>query len=135
MPVVAVVTGEGSSGGALALGVANCVLMMENAIYSILSPEGFASILWKDSSRSAEACELMKLTAQDLLRFGMIDGIVPEPLGGAQREPTAAFLALDGMLSDHLSRLQKLGGAALSAQRYKKFRSMGAAGPSVKEES
>lgn len=89
VPVVAVVTGEGSSGGALALGVANCVLMMENAIYSILSPEGFASILWKDSSRSAEACELMKLTAQDLLRFGMIDGIVPEPLGGAQREPTA----------------------------------------------
>ena len=135
VPVVAVVTGEGSSGGALALGVANCVLMMENAIYSFLSPEGFASILWKDSSRSAEACELMKLTAQDLLRFGMIDGIVPEPLGGAQREPTAAFLALDGMLSDHLSRLQKLGGAALSAQRYKKFRSMGAAGPSVKEES
>lgn len=134
VPVIAVVTGEGSSGGALALGVANSVLMLENAIYSILSPEGFASILWKDSSRSAEACELMKLTAQDLYRFGMIDGIVPEPLGGAQREPSAAFLALDGMLSEQLARLQKLGPAALSAQRYKKFRAMGAAGAIPKEE-
>lgn len=134
VPVIAVVTGEGSSGGALALGVANSVLMLENAVYSILSPEGFASILWKDSSRSAEACELMKLTAQDLYRFGMIDGIVPEPLGGAQREPSAAFLALDGMLSEQLARLQKLGPAALSAQRYKKFRVMGAAGAVPKEE-
>lgn len=135
VPVIAVVTGEGSSGGALALGVANRVLMLENAVYSILSPEGFASILWKDSSRSAEACELMKLTAQDLLRFGMIDSIVPEPLGGAQREPAAAFLALDGMLHEHLTRLQKMSPAALSAQRYKKFRAMGAAGVAAKEES
>ena len=136
VPVIAVVTGEGSSGGALALGVANSVLMLENAVYSILSPEGFASILWKDSSKSAEACELMKLTAQDLYRFGMIDGIVPEPLGGAQREPTAAFLALDAMLHDHLARLQKLSPAALTAQRYKKFRAMGSsAAEKPKEEA
>ena len=79
VPVVAVVTGEGSSGGALALGVANRVLMLENAIYSVLSPEGFASILWKDSSRHEEACDVMKLTAQDLLNYKVIDEIVPEP--------------------------------------------------------
>ncbi len=84
VPVIAVVTGEGSSGGALALGVANRVLMLENAIYSVLSPEGFASILWKDASRRAEACEVMKLTAQDLYEFGVIEEVIPEPLGGAQ---------------------------------------------------
>ena len=90
MPVIAIVTGEGNSGGALALGVANRVLMLENAVYAILSPEGFASILWKDASRSAEACEMMQLTAPDLLRLGVIDDIIPEPEGGAHTAPFGA---------------------------------------------
>ena len=95
VPIIAVVTGEGSSGGALALGVANRVLMLEHAIYSVLSPEGFASILWKDSSRRAEACEVMKLTAQDLYRFHVIEGIIPEPMGGAQANREELFRSVD----------------------------------------
>ena len=95
VPVIAVVTGEGSSGGALALGVANHILMLENAVYSVLSPEGFASILWKDASRSGEACEMMKLTAQDLYRDGIVEQVIPEPLGGAQRSHAALFEQLD----------------------------------------
>ena len=88
VPVIAMVTGEGSSGGALALGVANRLLMLENAVYSVLSPEGFASILWKDASRSNEACEVMKLTAQDLADAGIVDEVIPEPLGCAARPPS-----------------------------------------------
>ena len=126
VPVVAVVTGEGSSGGALALGVANRVLMLENAIYSVLSPEGFASILWKDSSRHEEACDVMKLTAQDLLNYKVIDEIVPEPRGGAQLDHKALFDALDGILERNLSQLSRQSGSALAAARYKKFRQMGA---------
>ena len=98
VPVIAVVTGEGSSGGALALGVANRILMLENAVYSVLSPEGFASILWKDSSRSGEACEMMKLTAQDLYRGGIVEQVIPEPVGGAQRGHAALFETLDEAL-------------------------------------
>ena len=125
VPVIAVVTGEGSSGGALALGVANHILMLENAVYSVLSPEGFASILWKDSSRSGEACEIMKLTAQDLYQFGVIEEIVPEPLGGAQTDPKALFAHLELALERSLAPLRKLSPAALEAQRYKKFRQIG----------
>ena len=127
VPIVSVVTGEGSSGGALAIGVADCVLMLENAVYSILSPEGFASILWKDASRSEEACALMRLTAQDLSRFGVIDAIVPEPPGGAHRRPAAVFESLDTALSRPLARLQKQSSSSLTAARYKKLRQMGAA--------
>ena len=126
VPVIAIVTGEGSSGGALALGVANRILMLENAIYSVLSPEGFASILWKDSSRSAEACDVMKLTAQDLFGFGVVDEIVPEPLGGAQSDHAALFAALDASLTKNLTAFHKANGNALMAQRYKKFRQIGA---------
>ncbi len=133
VPVIAVITGEGNSGGALALGVANRVLMLENAVYAILSPEGFASILWKDSARSAEACELMKLTAPDLLSLGVIDDIVPEPEGGAHLASAIAFRQLDRALTRHLAELDKLGGKALSAERYQKFRSMGAAAPNKEE--
>ena len=93
VPVIALITGEGNSGGALALGVANRVLMLENSVYAILSPEGFASILWKDSAGHEEACELMKLTAPDLLELGVIDGIIPEPEGGAHLAPAAAHAA------------------------------------------
>ena len=125
VPVIAVVTGEGSSGGALALGVANRVLMLENAIYSVLSPEGFASILWKDASRHGEACDVMKLTAQDLYQFGVIEEIVPEPLGGAQTDPKALFAHLELALERSLAPLRKLSPAALEAQRYKKFRQIG----------
>ena len=125
VPVIAVVTGEGSSGGALGLGVANHILMLENAVYSVLSPEGFASILWKDASRHGEACDVMKLTAQDLYQFGVIEEIVPEPLGGAQTDPKALFAHLELALERSLAPLRKLSPAALEAQRYKKFRQIG----------
>ena len=126
VPVIAVVTGEGNSGGALALGVADRVLMLENAVYAILSPEGFASILWKDAGRHEEACGLMKLTAPDLLRLGVIDDIIPEPEGGAHLAPRAALGETDRFLSRHLAELSRQSGAALAAGRYQKFRRMGA---------
>ena len=125
VPVIAVVTGEGSSGGALALGVANKVLMLENAVYSVLSPEGFASILWKDASRHGEACEIMKLTAQDLFEFHVADEIIPEPLGGAQLDHQALFACLDISLTKNLAFLRKFSGSTLAAQRYKKYRQIG----------
>ena len=129
VPVIAVVTGEGNSGGALALAVADRVLMLENAVYAILSPEGFASILWKDSSRHEEACDLMKLTAPDLLRLGVIDDIIPEPEGGAHLAPVVALRQVDRALSRHLAELDKESGKSLAAARYQKFRKMGAAAP------
>ena len=125
VPVIAVVTGEGSSGGALALGVANHILMLENAVYAILSPEGFASILWKDASRSGEACEMMKLTAQDLYRDGIVEEVIPEPLGGAQRGHAALFEHLDTALRNHLRELCRMNGRQLADQRYKKYRQIG----------
>lgn len=125
VPVIAVVTGEGSSGGALALGVANEVLMLEHAVYSVLSPEGFASILWKDSSRHAEACEVMKLTAQDLYHFGVVDEVIPEPMGGAQTDPERLFANVDTALEKQLAGLRRMGENALMNQRYKKFRQIG----------
>lgn len=129
VPVIAVITGEGNSGGALALGVADRVLMLENAVYAILSPEGFASILWKDASRHEEACELMKLTAPDLLSLGVIDDIIPEPEGGAHLAPVIALRQVDRALSRHLAELDKESGKSLAAARYQKFRKMGAAAP------
>lgn len=125
VPIIAVIIGEGNSGGALALAVANSVLMLENSIYCILSPEGFASILWKDASRSKEACEIMKLTAQDLLGFGMIDAIIPEPLGGAHRDKKAAIKAAEAVIYQELEKYRALSAAELREQRYHKFRSMG----------
>ena len=125
VPVIAVVTGEGSSGGALALGVANHILMLENAVYSVLSPEGFASILWKDASRSGEACEIMKLTAQDLYRGGIVEEVIPEPVGGAQRSHAALFERLDAALRMHLKELCRMSEKQLTDQRYKKYRQIG----------
>lgn len=127
IPIISVITGEGNSGGALSLGVANRVLMMENAVYAILSPEGFASILWKDSSRAGEACEIMKMTAPELKSMGIIDDIIPEPAGGAHLAPEIAFRELDRSLHEQLTQLQKLKGPALAAERYQKFRAMGRA--------
>ncbi len=126
VPVVAIVTGEGSSGGALAIGVANSVLMLENAVYSILSPEGYATILWKDSSRSDEACEMMKLTAQDLKSFKVIDDIIPEPIGGAHMNPKAVYKTVDRYLRKELEKYAKMNEEELSKHRYKKFRNIDA---------
>ncbi len=125
VPVITVITGEGGSGGALALAMGNRVLMLENAVYSVLSPEGFASILWKDSSRSDEACEVMKLTAEDLLELGAIDGIIPEPAGGAHECPQALMQVLDTQLERELAELTRMRPAALADDRYRKFRAMG----------
>ncbi len=129
VPVIAVITGEGNSGGALALGVGDRVLMLENAVYAILSPEGFASILWKDAARSGEACALMKLTAPDLLALGVIDDIIPEPEGGAHLAPAIALRQVERAISRHLAELDREKGPALAAARYQKFRKMGAAAP------
>ena len=115
-PVIAIITGEGSSGGALALGVADKVWMLENAVYSILSPEGFASILWKDSSRASEACDVMKITAEELLEFGLIDGIVPEDEETMQ--------TIDTMLLSEIKKMRKLKGSAIVKNRYEKFRNI-----------
>lgn len=125
VPLVAVITGEGGSGGALALAMGNTVLMLENAVYSVLSPEGFASILWKDSSRSGEACDVMKLTAADLAELGVIDGIIPEPEGGAHTDCEAVFRAVDEALQKALSRASRISDPA--THRRKKFSTMGAA--------
>lgn len=123
VPVICVVTGEGGSGGALALAVGNSVLMLENAVYSVLSPEGFASILWKDAKRSGEACEVMKLTAADLMSLGVIDEIIPEPYGGAHINPNAVFVSADRAISRHLAAVEKVGQYA--SRRYRKFRAIG----------
>ena len=125
VPVIAVITGEGNSGGALALAVANRVLMLENAVYAILSPEGFASILWKDAARHEEACGLMKLTARDLLELKVIDGIIPEPAEGAQANATAVMAETDKAISAALTELGKTNSAALGVLRRQKFRQMG----------
>ena len=127
VPVISVVTGEGGSGGALALGVGNRVLMLENAVYSVLSPEGFAAILWKDSSRSEEACEVMKLTAADLLELEVVDKVIPEPAGGAQEDPQTVFDAVDAALSAALAQVAREGDFA--ARRWEKFRKMGTCAP------
>ena len=122
-PEIGVGIGGGGSGGALALAVGNRVILLENAVYSVLSPEGFASILWKDAGRADEAAEVMKLTAADLLRLGVADQVIPEPEGGAQNDPKAVFAAVDKALTRHLNQLSKE--KDLAAQRYQKFRAMG----------
>ena len=125
VPVIAVVTGEGNSGGALALAVANRVLMLENAVYAILSPEGFASILWKDAHRAGEAAELMRLTAPELKQLGIVDGIIREPEGGAQTNHGEMLRSMDRVLLRELTPLLKESGTALAEQRCRKFRAMG----------
>ena len=128
VPVVAVVLGEGGSGGALALGVADRVLMMENAIYSVISPEGCASILWKDASQAPKAAAALKLTAPHLLELGIIDGIVKEPLGGAHSNFDAAAAALKEAVVEAFSELSELSAEQLVEERYQKFARMGSVG-------
>lgn len=127
VPVISIVTGEGSSGGALALGVADRVLMLENAYYSVVTPEGCASILWKDPKKRGEACAALKLTAQDLLDFGVIDGIIPEALGGAQRDTAGLFAAIDEAITNALAELDALSERELVENRYAKYRKIGLA--------
>jgi len=125
VPNVAVILGEGGSGGAIALATANRVLMLEHAIYSVISPEGAASILWRDTTKAQEAATSMKITAQDMQRFGMIDSIIPEPVGGAHRDPKTAIAAVGEAVAKALAELRPLEAAAVRAQRREKFLQMG----------
>ena len=128
VPIIAVVIGEGGSGGALGIGVADKVCVLENAYYSVISPEGCAAILWKDGSKAPEAAEVLKLTAQDLLKIRLIDEIVPEPLGGAHRDPQKTAETLKETINRNLQELKALTKDGLLKLRYKKFREMGAVG-------
>src|ERR1017187_8196493 len=125
VPIIAVVIGEGGSGGALGLGVANRVLILENAYYSVISPEGCAAILWKDRSAAAKAAEALKITAKYLLELGLVDEVIPEPLGGAHTNTATAAQTLQEYLLKHLEHLQALSAADRLKQRYAKFRAFG----------
>ncbi len=125
VPVVATVIGEGGSGGALALGVANRLLMLEFSTYSVISPEGCASILWKDRARGPEAAEQLKITAGDLLRFGVADEVVPEPPGGAHRDHDESARRVGDAIARHLTALAPLDGPRLVEDRYRKYRALG----------
>ena len=124
--VIAIVIGEGSSGGALAIGVGDKILMLENSVYSILSPEGFASILWKDSSSAEEAAEVMKMTANDLYKFKVIDKIIKEPEnGGAEADVEAVASELKKYILKYVKELKQIPIQELVENRYQKFRNMG----------
>ncbi len=125
VPVIVTVIGEGGSGGALALGVGDRVLMLEHSVYSVISPEGCAAILWKNSAAAPQAAAAMKITAQDLKQIGIADEIVPEPVGGAHADPAKAGELLKPYLERAIKELQKLKPALLLEERYKKFRKMG----------
>lgn len=125
VPIISVVTGEGNSGGAIAIGVANRIIMLENSVYSILSPEGFASILWKDAERHEEACALMKLTAHDLVDSGVADEVVKEPEGGAHLNPEELYKNLEISLEKNLSALSQLTPDEVFLDRKRKFREIG----------
>jgi len=128
VPLVASVIGEGGSGGAIALAAGNTVLMLEHGVYSVISPEGCGSILWRDGEHAREAADALRLTAQDLLRLGIVDRVVPEPLGGAHRLPRAAIEALGEAINEALQPLIGLDGPRLRAQRREKFLAMGGHG-------
>jgi acetyl-CoA carboxylase carboxyl transferase subunit alpha len=128
VPIIAVIIGEGGSGGALGIGIADKVCVLENAYYSVISPEGCAAILWKEGSKAPEAAEVLKLTAQDLLKVGIIDEIIPEPLGGAHRDPKKMGEILKDSINKNLKELKSLDKDELLKLRYKKFRGMGATG-------
>ena len=125
VPVVCIIIGEGGSGGALGIGVGNRLLIMENAYYSVITPEGCAAILWKDRAFAPQAAETLSLTAAKLFELKIADEIIPEPIGGAHSAPEKAFEELGKVLRKHLSQLSKMNGETLKAQRYEKFRAMG----------
>jgi acetyl-CoA carboxylase carboxyl transferase subunit alpha len=124
VPTIATITGEGGSGGALALAVSDRVLMLENAIYSVISPEGCASIMWKDASKKQQAAAALKYTAVDVKLLGCVDDVLPEPAGGTQNDPAAAMAIVDERLSYHLAQLRSLSIDDLLEQRYRKFRNI-----------
>ncbi|HQR47343.1 MAG TPA: acetyl-CoA carboxylase carboxyltransferase subunit alpha [Thermoanaerobaculia bacterium] len=125
-PLVAVVIGEGGAGGALGIGIAHAVLMLEHAVYSVISPEGCAAILWKDQSKAREAAEAMRLTAADCKALGVVDEVIPEPPGGAHSDPLTTIERVGRRVEDHLARLLPVPLDQLLAARYRKFREMGA---------
>jgi acetyl-CoA carboxylase carboxyl transferase subunit alpha len=124
VPTIATITGEGGSGGALALSVADRVLMLENAIYSVISPEGCASIMWKDPLKRQQAAAAMKITANDVLRLGCVDDIIPEPAGGTQTDSIAAMEMVGKKLAQHLAELKAMPLETMLAKRYEKFRNI-----------
>lgn len=125
VPVISVCIGEGGSGGALALGVGNCVFMLENAVYSVISPESCAAIVWRDSAKAELAAAALKMTAEDMVKLGLVDGIVPEPAGGAHEDYDEAARLLSERLVQTLGGLDKLSSNELVQTRYQKFRKMG----------
>jgi len=126
VPIIVTITGEGGSGGALALGVGDRVLILEYATYSVISPEGCAAILWKDQDRKAEAAEAMRMTAPDLLALGVVDEIIPEPPGGAHTDPDATCRRVGDVIERALQDLSRISSKELTARRYEKFRGLGA---------
>lgn len=124
-PLVSVIVGEGGSGGAVALASGNRVLMMEHAVYSVISPEGAASILFRDAKRAKDTAEAMKITAQDLEKFRIVDGVVSEPMGGAHRDPKAAIQRVGDAIESALSSLSGLSPADLKRQRKERFYAIG----------
>ncbi|MFA5005447.1 MAG: carboxyl transferase domain-containing protein, partial [Candidatus Omnitrophota bacterium] len=128
VPIISIVIGEGGSGGALGVGVADRVMVMENSYYSVISPEGCAAILWKDGSKAPQAAEVLKLTGPDLLKMGIIDEVIPEPLGGAHRDPEKIAQTVKETILRNLKALETLDKEELLKIRYKKFRSMGVTG-------
>lgn len=128
VPIIAIVIGEGGSGGALGIGVADRIFVLENAYYSVISPEGCAAILWKDSTKAAEAAEVLKLTANDLLKLGIIDEVIPEPLGGAHRDPQGTAKNIKETILKNLKELKALSKDELLKLRYAKFRRIGVVG-------
>jgi len=126
VPILATVTGEGGSGGALGIGVTDVILMLEHSVYSVISPEGCAAILWKDQAKAREAAEAMRMTAADCKALGVVDEVIPEPPGGAHSDPLAAIDAVGRALARHLDRLSALPIDALLEARYAKFRRIGA---------
>jgi acetyl-CoA carboxylase carboxyl transferase subunit alpha len=125
VPNVGLIIGEGGSGGAIAIATANRVLMLEHAIYSVISPEGAASILWRDTTRAQDAAANMKITAQDLVRFGVVDAIVPEPTGGAHRDPIAAIAAAGEAIGTALAEFRGIDRATVRRMRRDKFAAIG----------
>jgi acetyl-CoA carboxylase carboxyl transferase subunit alpha len=128
VPFIATIIGEGGSGGAIALAAADRILMLEHSIYSVISPEGCASILWRDAAQAATAAEALRLTAEDLRKLALVDAVIAEPLGGAHRDPAAMLAAVSRQISDSLEPLLELDGATLRARRREKFLEMGRAG-------
>jgi len=124
VPIITTITGEGGSGGALAIAVADRILMLENTVYSVISPEGCASIMWRDSTKRDVAAQALRITPKDLMQLGCIDEIVSEPPGGAHSDHDAAAVLLNQALQKHFEELQKLPAQQLTENRYQKFRKM-----------